>query len=119
LSKLAKTVVENPAFDSDSVKRCLHMGQDLEKTSVFFVEELVAYSIQTRALKKLADTTLSSEEQRFKQRKEFIKKATAFLDSEQVKKLPESRLLVYLDTMFAFGEGKAIEELAGELDQKL
>jgi len=118
LSKLAKTVVENPAFTSDSIKPCLQMGQALEKDSTFFIEELVAYSIQTRALKKLDDARLASEEQRFKRRKEYIKRATAFLESAPVRKLPESRWLAYLDDMFRFGESRAAEGLAGELGQK-
>ena len=117
-SKLAKTVVENPAFSSDSIKRCLQMGQALEKDSTLFIEELVAYSIQTRALKKLDDGRRASEEQRFGRRKEFIKKATDIFESDPLRKLPESRWLAYLDDMFRFGEGKAVENLAGELGKK-
>jgi len=117
LSKLGRASTENPVLGADAARQCLRMGRDLESESAFFIEELVAYSIQLRNLEELGDPQLASEKRRFEQRKRFIKEATAFSQSEPVQRLPESRWVAYLEVMLEHGEEKAVRRMEKELNR--
>lgn len=115
LSALATVVTTEPWFGEKHVRECLRIGRELERQSTFFIDELVGGNIQRKALKRLTDPALLSEEERLSAQRDYVKAAAAFLNGNEVADVSERRWLKYLIVMFDKGERAAYEELAAEM----
>ena len=113
-SALANAVATDPQFSEKHIRECLRLGRELERQPTFFIDELVGGNIQRKALKRLTDATLVSEEKRLSTHRDYLKGATAFLMGDKVADLSERRWLKYFNVMFVHGERAAYEELARE-----
>jgi len=117
-STIGKAVAEHEEFDVGSSRECLQMGRRMEKESSTFLEELVAFSVQVKALKKLNDPELVTVERQQKERREAIKRYDTILESKEAHSLPEKTWVEYYDRMYEAGEGRAVEWLSERIGKK-
>jgi hypothetical protein len=94
-------------------KDCLLLGKRLEAESALFIGELIGFSVQKQALKKLPQEATEAELKRIEDRRKYIAETCERLRSLE-KIAPEKRQVAYLDDAFATSEAKAIEKLAAE-----
>ncbi|MCU1292627.1 MAG: hypothetical protein JWP08_1477 [Bryobacterales bacterium] len=119
LVRLAKVLLTNAPPDEPTARACLRMGQQLEADSQLFLEHMLAFNIQKEALKHLGGDSQAMMNQHIDEKKKRIQQATAFLESDAVKRVSEQRWVRYFDSVFRTSEMEATEHLASELGKPL
>jgi hypothetical protein len=84
-----------------------------------FIDQLIAFSVQKRALECLKPPGLEDELKRMQTARDDIKKASAFLDSPTAHQASERLWLDYLEIVFTQSELAATRQLAARLNYKL
>jgi hypothetical protein len=116
---VSKLVLNDAELDRETAEACLELGRRQEAQSKLFIEQLMAFSLQKRALEFLKPPGFDQELQRMKEEKDKITSAIAFLDSRKAHSATERQWLAYFDTLFAESETQAVNELAAKLNYKL
>ena len=119
VSVVGRQLLNNPQLDRATAEACLELGRRHEAQAKLFIDQLIAFSLQKRALELLKPTGFEQELKRMQDAKEQIKKATAFLDSATAHTASERQWLAYFETLFEQSEFEAVKQLAVMLNQKL
>src|SRR5262249_20472341 len=116
---MGKQLLTDPHLDTATVEACLELGRRHEAQAKLFIDQLIAFRLQTQALELLKPPDFEQELGRIQQAKEKIKQATAFLDSAKAHAASERQWLVYFDTLFEKSESEATDQLAQMLNGPL
>jgi hypothetical protein len=108
--KLNSAILESTPSEEE-VRMCLLLGRRVGggKSSVV---QLVGDSIMTKAGAKLDSAAFAEDAKRIAERKEAIKRATKYLNSERTRKATEKQWVEYYDKSFDSGEMEAVRALA-------
>jgi hypothetical protein len=119
ISIVCKQLLINPQLDRATAEACLELGRRHEAQATLFIDQLIAFSIQKRALEFLTAPGLRAELQRMTDAKDKITKAITFLDSAKAHAASEREWLAYFDMLFEKSEFEAVNEFAAKLNYKL
>lgn len=119
ISIVGTQLLSDPQLDRVTAEDCLELGRRHEAQAKFFIDQLIAFSLQKRALEFLRPPGFVENLQRMQEAKDKIKKATAFLDSAEAHAVSQRQWLAYFDTLFEKSEAEAVNELAAKLNYKL
>jgi len=119
VSVVGRRLLNNPQLDPATAEACLELGRRHEAQAKLFIDQLIAFSLQKRALELLKPPGFEQELKRMQDAREQIKKATAFLDSAKAHTASERQWLAYFETLFEQSEFEAVKHLAAMLNHKL
>ena len=119
VSIVGRRLLNDPQLDRATAEACLELGHRHEAQAKLFIDQLIAFSLQKRALEFLKPPGFEEELQRMQDAKDKIKKATSFLDSPEAHAASEREWLAYFDTLFEKSESEAINQFALRLNRKL
>ena len=119
VSIVGNQLLKDPQLDRSTAEACLELGRRHEAQAKMFIDQLIAFSLQKRALEFLKPPGFEKELQRMQDAKEKIRKATVFLDSPSAHAVSERQWLAYYDTLFKKSESEAVNQLASEMNYKL
>ncbi len=119
ISIVGRQLLNDPTLDRATAEACLELGRQHEAQATLFIDQLIAFSIQKRALEFLKPPGFEAELQRMKEAKDKITKAVTFLDSAKAHASSEREWLAYFDTVFKKSESEAVNGLAAKLNHKL
>lgn len=112
-------LLSDPQLDRATAEACIELGRRHEAQATLFIDQLIAFSLQKRALEFLKPPGFENELQRMQSAKDRIKEAITFLDSAKAHAVSERQWLSYFDVLFARSEAEAVKELAAMLNHKL
>ena len=116
---VGRGLLTNPELDRTTAEACLELGRRHEASAKLFIDQLIAFSLEKRALEFLKPPDLEQQLLRMKEAREKIKQAVTLLDSPKAHALTERVWLAYFDTLFEKSEAEAVEELTRNLNDKL
>jgi hypothetical protein len=116
---VGKGLLADPRLESATAEACLELGRRHEAQAKLFIDQLIAFSLQQRALEFLKPSGFEQELERMKQAKEKIIQAITFLDSVKAHAASERQWLTYFETLFEKSEAEATDQLAQMLNYKL
>ena len=119
ISIVGKQLLSDPKVDRSTAEACLKLGRRHEAQAKFFIDQLIAFSLQKRALEFFNPPGFEMELQRMQEAKDQIKKATEFLDSARAHAASERQWLACFDTLFNKSESDAVKQLAVMLNYQL
>ncbi len=115
---VGKRLLADPQLDRTTAEACLELGRRHEAQSNLFIDQLIAFSLQKRALEFLKPPGFEGELKRMKEARDTINRAVAFLDSPKAHTSSEREGLAYFESLFEKSEYEAFEELAKKLNYK-
>lgn len=118
VSTVGRLLLNDPQLDHAIAEACLELGRRHEAQATLFIDQLIAFSLQKRALEFLKPSGFEAELQRMQSARDKIKKAIAFLDSAEAHAASERQWLAYFDTLFTKSESEAVDQLAVMLKDK-
>lgn len=116
---VGRGLLNDPELDRATAEACLELGRRHEEQSKLFIEQLIAFSLQKRALEFLEPPEFEQQLNRMREEREKIKNAVAFLDSPKAHTLSEDAWLTYFETLFQKSESEAVNELVRKLNYEL
>jgi len=118
ISVLGRGLLNDPQLDRATAEACLEMARRHEAQATLFIEQLIAFSLQKRALEFLKSPGFEKDLERIKDVRERIKNANAFLNSAEMHKLSEAEWLKYYVKLFEKSEMDAAIDLAARFNRK-
>lgn len=119
LTLVAKRILTGTNVDRATAEACFELGRRHEAQAKLMVDQLMALSVQKRALELLQAPQENDELRRIEKVKSRIRKANDFLDSPSAHELSEREWIAWFQKAFSKGELEAATELAAKLNYQL